>query len=125
MIIDSPVSTAVAALRNQEISAEALRTVADGVSELIRSLNHATQPWSAPAALPATADTARLIGALHEITHHLHQTLDQTGDRIAATGHDSEEARRAAGHLGSAREALREVTRHLAQAHAAAAQLSG
>lgn len=125
MIIGSPLSHAVAALRNEEITADTVRNAADGMGELIRYLHHATQPWSAPAALPAPADTIRLIGALHEVNHHLSQTLGQAGERVAAVGHDTEEARRAVQHLEAAREAVREATRHLAQAHAAAAQLSG
>jgi small-conductance mechanosensitive channel len=123
-MIDNQLSHAVAALRSQEVSAETVRVAADEVSELIRYVNHATSPWSAPAALPSPADTTRLIGALHEVAQHLHQTLGQAGERIAAVGHDSEEAHDAVRHLETARETLREVTRHLSQAHGAAAQLS-
>ena len=119
-----PLSAAVAALRDAEITTEHVRLAADGVSELIRYLNHATSPWSAPAALPRPADANRLIGALHEITQHLHQTIGQAGERVAAVGPGSEDAVAAVRHLDAADSALREATRHLAQAHAAAAQLS-
>ncbi len=124
-MINDPLSAAVAALRHDEITAEKVRIAGDEVTELIRFLNHATVPWSAPATLPSLADTTRLIGALHEVTQHLQQTLGQAGDRIAAAGHDSEEAGEAVRHLRIAREALREATRHLSQAHGAAAQLDG
>jgi hypothetical protein len=119
-----PLSAAVAALRDAEITTEHVRLAADGVSELIRYLNHATSPWSAPAALPSPAEANRLIGALHEITQHLHQTIGQAGERVAAVGHDSADAAAATRHLDAAGTALREATRHLAQAHGAAAQLS-
>jgi hypothetical protein len=125
MIVDSPLPAAVAAHRNAEVTAEHVRIASDQVSELIRYLNHATLPWSAPAALPSPADTTRLIGVLHEITRYLCQTVEQTGAQIAAARSDREEARLAVRHLEAAQETLRQVTRQLAQSHGAAAQLSG
>jgi hypothetical protein len=123
MTTDHRLSTAVAALRSEEVTAATVRTAADEASELVRYRCHATQAWSAPAALPSSADTARLVGALHEITHHLPQTLTQAAERVTAARHDSQEAGAAVRHLAAACESLREVTRHLAQAHAAVAQL--
>jgi hypothetical protein len=125
MINDGQLSAAVAALRHEQITAETVRLAADGASQLIRYLNHATLSWAAPAALPLPADTTRLIGALHEIAQHLNQTVGQAGDRIAAVGKDSEEARQALSKLRSAGESLKEATGHLSRAHAAAAQISG
>jgi hypothetical protein len=125
MSTDSPLSAAVAALRDERITAETVRLAADQASDLIRYLNRATQSWSAPAALPTPADTTRLIGALHEIAQHMHQTIGQAGERLAVIGPDGEEARQAMTRLRSARETLREVTGHLSRAHAAAAQIPG
>jgi hypothetical protein len=125
MITDSPLSAAVIALRQEPITAETVRLAADEASELIHYLNHATLPWSARAALPLPADTTRLIGALHQILRHMHQTLGHAAERIAVIGHGSEESRLALMRLGSARETLQEVTSQLGQAHAAAAQVSG
>jgi hypothetical protein len=125
MITDSPLSAAVTALRHEPITAETVRLAADEANELIRYLNHATLSWSASAALPLQADTTRLIGALHQIARHMHQTLGQAAERIEVIGRDSEESRLALMRLRSARETLREVTGQLGQAHAAAAQVSG
>lgn len=119
-----PLPAAVAALRDAEITTEHVRLAADGVSELVRYLNHATSSWSAPAALPRPADANRLVGALHEITQHLQQTTAQAAERVSAAGPGSEDAAAAVRHLEAAGTALREATRHLAQAHAAAAQLA-
>jgi hypothetical protein len=124
MMTNSPLSAAVTALRHEQITAETVRLAADEASELIRYLNHATLTWSAPAALPLPADTTRLIGALHQITRHMHQTLDQAAERISEIGPDSEESKVAVLRLRTARETLQEVTGQLGQAHAAAAQLS-
>lgn len=125
MTIDHPLPAAVTALRAEEATADHVRMAADQAGELIRYLNYATQSWTARVTLPSPADTMRMIGALHEITQHLQQTLDRAGERITVVGPGSEEARHAARHLRSAREALRETSRHLAQAHAAAVQLPG
>jgi hypothetical protein len=122
---DSPLSRAVTALRQEPITAETVRVAADEANELIRYLNHATLPWSAPAALPLPADTTRLIGALHQITRHMQQTLGQAAERIEVIGPDSEESRLALSRLRTARETLREATVQLRQAHAAASQVSG
>jgi hypothetical protein len=125
MITGSPLSAAVTALRHEPITAENVRLAADEANELIRYLNHATLSWSAAAALPLPADTTRLIGALHQIARHMHETLGHAAERIAVIGQGSEESRLALMRLRSARETLQEVTGQLGQAHAAAAQVSG
>jgi hypothetical protein len=124
MITDSSLPEAVTALRHEPITAETVRLAADEANELIRYLDHATS-WSAPTALPSPAETTRLIGALHQMARHMHQTLGQATERIEVTGQDSEESRLAQLRLRSAQETLREATRQLGQAHAAAAQVSG
>jgi hypothetical protein len=124
MNTDNALSAAVTALRHQQLTAETVRLAADEASELIRYLDHATLPWSAPAAIPRPADTARLIGALHQIARHMHRTVGQVAERIAVIGQDSEESRLALARLRSAGQTLREVTGQLGQAHAAAAQVS-
>jgi len=125
MTTDSLLSEAVTALRREPVTAETVRLAADEANELIRYLNHATQSWSAPAALPLPADTTRLIGALHQIARHMIQALGQAAERIEVIGQDSEESRLALMRLRTARETLREATGQLRQAHAAAAQVSG
>jgi hypothetical protein len=125
IISDSPLSAAVNALRHEPITAETVRLAADEANELISYLNHATLSWSARVALPLPADTTRLIGALHQIAQHMHQTLGHAAERIAVVGHGSEESRLALMRLRSARETLQDVTGQLGQAHAAAAQVSG
>jgi hypothetical protein len=125
MTTDSTLSAAVTALRHEQITAETVRLAADEANELIRYLNHATLSWSAASALPLPADATRLIGALHQITRHMQQTLGQAAERISEVGPDSEETRLALTRLRSAQETLREVTGQLGQAHAAAAQISG